>query len=585
MDRKELRERIQTARTRGEQKRLGQWLDEQDDTVRKWVLEIAREAGVSLPPEALQWPGKKLIRRARARQDEARERKNPIRRDEAFECAVCGIAVSPGGARVRDHCPHCLHSLHVDRVPGDRAAGCGGHLVPMSVETQSGELVIGYHCDRCDHRHRCRAHPDDRKEVLIALTSPHSHSVKDRMASLALPRRVREFCDRQDLLSESLSVAVSGGVDSMVLMHVLVELGYRPLVVTIDHGIRAESADEVRFVREEAERLGLKCLTAQVTVNQGPNLSERAREARYGVFEGLDVTKIALGHHQDDQVETVLDRLMRGAGARGLAGIPPVRGRYVRPLMEESRSSIEAWATMRRIPFLEDPSNRKGTRGRIRHEIVPVMRDMRKGFSRALARSADHLREDDQWLTQQAMGLIGPNGISLPQQGDESIPAPLLRRAILELVRQVRGHSAGLSATQISQIGELARPGSWLELGEGYRVVRDQGFLRVLPHPPIELTLQQGTWGIWNIRASAPVLVRGIRDGESGGGTSFRERLREAGVGAALRDLHPVVIVEGRRWLPGVWLEPAEQVSGVTVLCECPPQASIPPGGPFTSEL
>ena len=144
-------------------KRLGARLDAEPDL----LAAVVRHAG--LPEEALGWPGKRVLRRALGREDEARRRGNPIRRDEPFACADCGFENPPGGAQVRDHCSRCLASLHVDVVPGDRAAGCGGVLEAIGLERRGDDWVIAYRCRACGHRHRCRAHPDD-TDALVALS-------------------------------------------------------------------------------------------------------------------------------------------------------------------------------------------------------------------------------------------------------------------------------------------------------------------------------------------------------------------------------------------------------------------------------
>ncbi len=146
------------ARGRGAIKRLGAWLDEQGRELRPALLEEARLRGVELPPEAGRWPGKRLLRCARGEEARARQRRNPIKRDEAFRCAHCGLQVPPGGGRVRNHCPACLRSLHVDLVPGDRAADCGGLMDPVAVEHGGrAELVIVHRCRRCGAGRRNRA--------------------------------------------------------------------------------------------------------------------------------------------------------------------------------------------------------------------------------------------------------------------------------------------------------------------------------------------------------------------------------------------------------------------------------------------
>jgi tRNA(Ile)-lysidine synthase len=583
VDRNQLRAQIASAKSRGEQKRLGKWLDQQDAAHRKAVVELANETGAELPEEAFLWPGKRLIRRARAQEGTARIRKNPIRMDEAFLCLTCGADVPLGGARVRDHCPFCLHSLHVDRVPGDRSVDCHGALVPAALEQVAGESVIQYICDRCGHRHRCRAHPTDEQQALCALSTPDDPEAIQRLKAIALPQRVKAFSEREQLLKGRLAVAVSGGVDSMVLLHVLVELGHKPLVLSVDHGIRPESALELSTVRKAAESLGLAFLGEHLALEAGSALAERARDARHAFFAKAPVDTVALGHHFDDQAETVLDRLMRGAGAGGLAGMAPRRARLVRPLLQEPRSVIRAWASLKGIRFVEDPSNTKGNRGRIRHELLPLMHSMRSGASKAIVRSARHLAEDDAVLVAQAQGLLSENGVVL---SDFEPAAPALqRRAILALVRAEKGAATDLSAAQLDQVGGLKQSGGWVGIAQGWRIVRDGAFLRCLPPVPDPTTLREGQWGLWKITASAAVQVRSIQPGEVGGGTALRERLRAAGVSAALRSAHPLIEIQGRRWLPGVWLESREEPLGVTVFCERQPRPSLPGGSPYSAAL
>ncbi len=133
------------SRSRGDIKRAGAWLDGEGRDQRAALVARAAARGAVIPEDWQEMPGKKLVRLCLARATEAQVRTNPIHRDEAFTCLHCGRDVPPGGRRPRDHCPWCLHSLHVDVVPGDRAAGCDGTLVPIAVDL--GDLV--YRCARC----------------------------------------------------------------------------------------------------------------------------------------------------------------------------------------------------------------------------------------------------------------------------------------------------------------------------------------------------------------------------------------------------------------------------------------------------
>jgi tRNA(Ile)-lysidine synthase len=182
---------------------------------------------------------------------------------------------------------------------------------------------------------------------------------------------------------ESVLVAVSGGADSVALLHVLTalapELSLRLHVLHVDHGLRPDSPRDAEFVRQLAARLGVAVDVARVTVAPGGSLEAAARAARYAALEAhatrLGADRIAVGHTADDQAETVLMRMLAGAGVRGLAGIPHVRGRIIRPLLDTRRPQLVAKLLARELPWIEDPSNRdpKFLRNRIRHELLPLL--------------------------------------------------------------------------------------------------------------------------------------------------------------------------------------------------------------------
>jgi len=131
--------------SRGAIKALGAQVDLDPALRAAWVAR-AEAQGLAVEPEL---PGKKLVRLVLDRAGDAQVRTNPIARDEAFTCAHCGRDVPIGGKRPRDHCPWCLHSRHVDVVPGDRAATCGGLLVPVAVHPGDKSLDIVYRCAAC----------------------------------------------------------------------------------------------------------------------------------------------------------------------------------------------------------------------------------------------------------------------------------------------------------------------------------------------------------------------------------------------------------------------------------------------------
>ncbi len=205
---------------------------------------------------------------------------------------------------------------------------------------------------------------------------------------------------------ETVLVGVSGGADSVALLHALLALRSRLSltlhVLHVHHGLRPETDEEAAFAESLGRRLNVPVTVERVQVPSAPgeSLEARARKARYAAFRkwagALGASKIALGHTADDQAETVLMRLLEGAGPRGLAGIPPVRGLFVRPLIETRRPEIEAELVRAGVSWVEDPSNRdlKFLRNRIRHDLLPFLAGAyNPQITEALCRAAALARE------------------------------------------------------------------------------------------------------------------------------------------------------------------------------------------------
>ncbi len=256
------------------------------------------------------------------------------------------------------------------------------------------------------------------------------------MRRLALT--VAEGIRRRGLWSpgDRVAVAVSGGMDSVVLLDLLARgqgvHGGELSVVTIDHGTRPASAADAASVVRLARELGLPCEVARAAL--GSDASEAAcRELRYTVFDGLAVDRVALGHHRDDQVETSLLGWMRGGGTRAHAGMAWRRGRYVRPLLDQPREALARWAGGRALRWHDDPSNEDARflRNRVRHELIPMMESLRPGCTNAMARGASHAASDElllQELSQQAEPAALEAG--WPSRWVTDTPGPLVRRAL-----------------------------------------------------------------------------------------------------------------------------------------------------------
>ncbi|MCC6077067.1 tRNA lysidine(34) synthetase TilS [Pseudomonas sp. GCM10022188] len=206
-------------------------------------------------------------------------------------------------------------------------------------------------------------------------------------------------------------VAFSGGLDSAVLLHLLARLrdahALPPIAaIHIHHGLQAVADSWVGLCRAQCEGLGIALAIRHVRVDEGASLERAAREARYQAFAGLlgEGEVLLTAQHQDDQAETLLLRLLRGAGVRGLAAMPTSRplggGQLVRPLLGVARAELETWACREQLAWIEDPSNLdiRLSRNFLRHEILPRLTQHWPAAGAVLARDAEQLAEADRLL-------------------------------------------------------------------------------------------------------------------------------------------------------------------------------------------
>ena len=196
-------------------------------------------------------------------------------------------------------------------------------------------------------------------------------------------------------------VAVSGGPDSMALLDALAALqaplGFAIVAHGVDHGLRADAARELDVAEAHARALDVPFARTRVVVTAGGNLQERARAARHAALE--DARKntrarfVATAHHADDRAETVLMRILRGAGPGGLAVLPPRDGHLIRPLIRATREAVSLHLERHAIPFSRDPSNEdvRFLRARVRRDVLPLLRELDASIVEHLCALADDL--------------------------------------------------------------------------------------------------------------------------------------------------------------------------------------------------
>jgi tRNA(Ile)-lysidine synthase len=303
---------------------------------------------------------------------------------------------------------------------------------------------------------------------------------------------------------EKVLVGVSGGPDSMMLLHTLVHLAPKYQlnlgVAHLNHGLRPVSADQDEaFVARSAERFDLPFFRHRLNLRlQTGSVEEQAREARYGFFKKVmadhGYTKIALGHQKNDNAEAVLMHLLRGSGIRGLAGIPPVRGnRIVRPLIDLDRTAIIGYLKDHQIHFTEDETNADPVyeRNRIRHHLLPMLqKTYNPNIIETLHRTADVCREEDIWIDRHLAPHLDPiiarsekHCLELHCNLLQSEPLAVQRRLIRRAIRIWHGHLKRMGVHHIDAIiGLLAKGGigKRISLPNGIEADRPAAYLRLV---------------------------------------------------------------------------------------------------------
>jgi tRNA(Ile)-lysidine synthase len=315
--------------------------------------------------------------------------------------------------------------------------------------------------------------------------------------------RVRETISRFEMIRQNdrVIVAVSGGADSICLLHLLHSLrdffSIHLVVAHYEHGLRPmEDPAETGFVQQFAASLGLPFESEKgfLSIGRGASIEERARNARYAFLERTrgkhNAQRIALGHTLNDQAETLLMRLLRGSGPAGLGCIPPVRNStLIRPLIETERREIEDYLRSQGVTWKTDSSNLQPTylRNRIRLELIPLLENYQPRLVKRLGQTAAILRDEDDclekiaeaWLT--SKGEMKPEGsfrISIPSLWE--LPVALRRRVTRKLIGKVKKDLRRISSDHIESAEKLMRgekPQGSLSLPNRVKIKRAYGHL------------------------------------------------------------------------------------------------------------
>ncbi len=432
-------------------------------------------------------------------------------------------------------------------------------------------------------------------------------SSRSRPAATDLAARVAAQLQRIVAPRDRLTVGLSGGVDSVVLLDCLKtvsrKLRFRLAAVHVDHQLSPNAPRWSAFCRRLCRARGIpfESVTVDVSRNGGPEAAARA--ARYAVFAHRDCDYVVLAHHRDDQVETLLLQLLRGAGVKGLAGMPLLRREargerrealaILRPLLDSTREEILAYARARRLKWIEDESNRDARyrRNFLRHEVLPVIARRFPAYRATIARSAGHFAETaalmDEVAAADAQGYIQAG--TLRVDGLRRLPAARARNLLRWFLA---GHGVVMPATErleeaLRQLVEakqdarveIALDGADLRRYEGHAHVvrasrasspygrRWQGEKRLeLPGGVLMLARATGS-GISLARLRTGIVtVSSRRGGERlrpdcrRPGRSLKNLLQEARVAPWLRERLPLLFHDGKLvWAAGIGVDCAYQ--------------------------
>ncbi len=313
---------------------------------------------------------------------------------------------------------------------------------------------------------------------------------------------------------DRVGVAVSGGKDSMCLVHYLNSIsktyGFDLVVITVDHSLRENSAQDAEFVLNYCNKNNIKAYSykvdaKRVSEEKGLTIEAAARECRFRIFRALVnkkvVNKIALGHHLQDQAETILLHIFRGSGITGASGMDVVRdGVYIRPLLNTSKSEIMAYINTHEIPYVEDETNASNdyARNYIRNMIMPLIRNRWKNADMAIANFGELCKLDDEYI----YSTLNDRAVVYESAGVVKIPLNYFSYPIAAINRILRkcfkgiGIMADIERKHLKIINSLAlegENGARITLPNKLSVIKEYNFITITNK---NFTPEPKTWAL-----------------------------------------------------------------------------------------
>lgn len=307
---------------------------------------------------------------------------------------------------------------------------------------------------------------------------------------------------------DSITVALSGGADSVCLMIVLKEISEKFNLdldaIHINHCIRGEESDrDEQFCKDICQTLEIplqirRADIPQIMKTSGKSIEETARDVRYKIFaeHSKNGSKIATAHTLSDNSETVILNLTRGTGLKGLCGIPPVRKNIIRPLIEITRSQVEDFLIEKNMKFVTDSTNLSDdyTRNRIRHKIIPELENINHGFFKTLGRTLENLEDENDFLSQYCENEYRKRNTEKGLMLCGEIHKAVRKRLIAKFLNE---NNLPVSSDTVNSVSLLSEKNGKLNIKKGVYITSEQGFVNILfqekKSDPMEIPLKSGT--------------------------------------------------------------------------------------------
>ena len=309
---------------------------------------------------------------------------------------------------------------------------------------------------------------------------------------------------------DRLLVCLSGGADSVTLLLSLYKLEYNVKAIHINHCLRGKESDrDENFCRDLCQKLGIELTVRKINVTDfceknSYSTEEGARILRYRAFEEQDCDKICTAHNLNDCLETTLFNLARGTGIKGLASIPPVRGKIIRPLIEVSREEIEEFLKENQQDFVTDSTNLQTeySRNKIRHKVIPELEKINSSLFKTYAKTVDNLREDCFFLEKLGRDFFqkAKNNEGYDSKYVLNLDNSVKNRVIINILKE---QNVEISTEKITALENLMQNGGKLNISAGLFAVCKNDLLKFIhiceensfDYSPEKIVMGENFWG------------------------------------------------------------------------------------------